>query len=107
MTDPASISEDVKGVCHEACYGPYGETREDWMGFAIAAALDALFTGDSVRLRLLDGSAVYVAPSEMLAAVLDRADEGREDTGDERFGAGICVTGRGVEPCGEHGGCAR
>ena len=25
----------------------------------------------------------------------------------ERYGAGICATGRCIEPCGSNGGCAR
>jgi hypothetical protein len=31
----------------------------------------------------------------------------RFGAGRERFGAGVCMTGACVEPCGDHGGCAR
>jgi hypothetical protein len=30
-----------------------------------------------------------------------------EDAHGERFGFGVCRSGRCVEPCGDHGGCKR
>jgi hypothetical protein len=37
----------------------------------------------------------------------DRREEFEEASSGERFGFGVCATGRCVEPCGENGGCAR
>ena len=111
MTDPSSIPEHVIDVPYDAHYIVRPERER--IAHAIAAALAALFTDEPVRVAVsthAPADAAYereVRPSSVLAAVLDRDDEGREDTGDERFGAGICVTGRCVEPCGEHGGCKR
>ena len=34
-------------------------------------------------------------------------DEDRDGLSGERFGAGVCVTGRCAEPCGQDGGCKR
>ena len=112
MTDAASIPSHVVRAAHNApndLQDPPSRT----MAAAIAAALDALFTDEPLAVTdtNLEGQVAVpkakVRPSDVLAAVLARDDEGREDTGDERFGAGVCVTKRCIEPCGRNGGCAR
>lgn len=81
MTDPARIPEHVveaAGFAYQEGAVGKGPFEEN-MRHAIAAALDALMGDEPVEVRddqFLDGTmaggAVYVRPSDVLAAVLER-----------------------------------
>ncbi len=63
---------------------------------------------ETIGLEYYQAFACEVQEVRELPTQADQDDDVYDPSdGKERYGAGVCMTGQCVEPCGEYGGCAR